>query len=97
MFLICFVKDVLTCFETGGCSEGLGASRFFFKKLHAEWKCSIGVYTRGVGGVGGGLFSLFLLSLAGSPNLGREPSPAADSMRNNPPTSAEGMVAMAIW
>ena len=52
--------------------------------------------SRRSGGGGGGI-SLSLLSLAGSPNLGREFSPAADSMRNNPPTSAEGMVAMAIW
>ena len=46
---------------------------------------------------GGGAFNLSMLSHAGSPNLGREPSPAVDSMRNNPPTSAEGMVAMEIW
>ena len=46
---------------------------------------------------GGGIFNLSLLSLAGSPNLGREFSPAADTMRNNPPTSAGGMVEMAIW
>ena len=47
--------------------------------------------------VGGDILNLSLLSRAGSPNLRREPSPAADSMTNNPPTSAEGMVAMAIW
>ena len=44
-----------------------------------------------------GDFNLPLRSLARSPDLGRESSPMADSMRNNPPASAEGMVAMAIW
>ena len=84
---------------TGGCSEGLDTSRLFFKKLHAEWNPRLGVYTRGVGGVGRGdfFFHLSLLSFARSPDLGRESSPTADSMRNNPPASAERMVAMAIW
>ena len=58
-----------------------------------NWRVHSG--SRRIGG--GGLFNLSLLSLAGSPNLGRDPSPAVDSMRNNPPTSAEGMVAMVIW
>ena len=76
MFLLCFVKEVLSCFDfahlnvltfsplTGGCSEGLDASSFFFKKLHAEWEPGIGVYTQGVGGVGGGGHFKFVLAVA---------------------------------